>query len=114
LSLLFNQGVPTVMCLLVAKDFQPNRSRPEQIQVMNFPEKVLQLLQVLSPALMKARKEIFYGIPESFEADAQAMVTGFRAIPQDHAVEQTRLLPALKREMPKNQTTWLQPVRSRR
>jgi len=56
---------------------------------------------------VKSREKIFHGIAESFNADAKTMVTGFRTVAQDQAVELARLLPALQREMLENQTTRL-------
>ena len=64
---------------------------------MNFTKIVLQLFQVVPPALMETRKEIFYRVPEAFEANAQAMVTDLRAVPKDKTVELTRFLPTFQR-----------------
>ena len=77
---------------------------------MNFTQVVLQLFQVLPPALMETRQEIFYRVAESFEANAQAMVTNLGAVPKHKTVELTRFLPALQRKMPENQAARLQPV----
>ena len=53
-SLLLNKGLPALQGGLITKDLQSDGVCPEQIQVMDFTEMVLQLFEALLPS---AREE---------------------------------------------------------
>src|SRR5258707_2392616 len=64
--------------------FEPMGSNPlpQDVQVVDLPQSVLQVLQILAPALMPLGQKILGGIAEALDANAQGMPRHLTAIAQ--------------------------------
>ncbi len=53
---------------------------------MHFPQQILNVLEIFSPALILLRQEVFYDVTEPLDADAQLMQGDFTAVSQGSGV----------------------------
>src|SRR5947209_4488816 len=72
-------GVPEFTRGLVREHVALEGGVPENVEIVNFAEEVLQVLEVVAPKLVFLRKKIFDDIAEAFDADAQAVEGNLRA-----------------------------------
>ena len=66
---------------------------------MDFPEQVLDLLEVVAPALVFHGKKVLDAVAESLDDDAKAMECGLRAVAEGAIVQLASLGPALQGEV---------------
>ena len=65
--------MPAFFCVGVRKDVALDGSVPENVEVVDFAEQVLNFLEVVAPGFVLFGKEIFDDVAEALDADAQSV-----------------------------------------
>src|SRR5580704_5769032 len=91
--------VPAPPQIGIGKNVAGDSRSPEHVEVVNFPEQVLNFFQVVAPGLVLDRKKILDDVAEALDADAQAVECDLRTITQSATVECVGGRPALQSQM---------------
>src|SRR5579871_813183 len=90
------------------------RSGPQDIQVVDFPQQVLHVFQIVAPHRVIGWEEVLDNVPESFNADAQRVERHLRTRTHGARVQLTTRGPALKCQMFEHGTARTNPPSPRR
>ena len=90
--------------MLGLKATRPDVS-PEHVEIVNLAQRILQSLQILAPALVVLRQEIFYRVAQALNADAKRVPRRLTAVAQCEPLKFSRLVPPLQSQVLKRGST---------
>src|SRR4029077_13251477 len=87
---------------------------PEHIEVVNFAQEILQLLEVFAPGRMVRGKKVLHDIAKTFQPNTQAMKGHLGAIAERATMQVISRGPAFERQVLKDRATGAHPGRAAR